>query len=225
MKRSYRRKLAIALALATVPLLMGCGSNRDSGQVGNVPGAIVPGIGVPGACIPITQQIPFAGTNIYFSGVNIRGGQIPYSTPVGQMGVGGPGGGGPLGRTAVDGSISMNVTPVNQAVVAQPYPTTYPTYPTNNNLSNTANVTGILTISNIVQQDIQYQSGSYSGANNNWYNYGGTPGVPQPYAPAAIPCVSGIAIDGAHYYNTIYSTKVYLYLNNTQHGYIMYFGS
>ena len=36
-------------------------------------------------------------------------------------------------------------------------------------------------------------------------------------------CVSGIAIDAGHYYTTIYEGHVYLYLNGTQHGYVLYF--
>lgn len=51
--------------------------------------------------------------------------------------------------------------------------------------------------------------------------------MPQGYNPA-MPngqqiCVSGIAVNVGHYYNTIYGGNVYLYLNGTNNGYILYF--
>jgi hypothetical protein len=44
-----------------------------------------------------------------------------------------------------------------------------------------------------------------------------------PTAPTQQVCVSGISMNVGHYYNTIYGGNVYLYLNNTQHGYVLYF--
>lgn len=214
MKRANKRKAAIALALATVPLLMGCGSNKSNSGVGGVPGSIA-----AGTCVPITQQIPFTGSNIYFDWANIRGGAIPRGQTFGQMVVGGTLAGGQYQRSGVDGTISMNIVQANQAV---PTNGSYPYYPTNNGSSQLASATGFVTISSATQQDIMFRFSGTGGAYPTPYpTYPGT--TPMPTAPQSVPCVSGIAMDVGHYYNTIYGGNVYLYLNNTQNGYALYF--
>ena len=115
----------------------------------------------------------------------------------------------------------------------------------------TANATGYLHISEITQADIAYQVQSgriqlsgvglpnqpglppgppgapgsypYNGAPNGYS--GGTPYGGQGSSAALIPqlCVSGIAINAGHYHETIYGGNVFLYLNNSQHGYILFF--
>lgn len=52
--------------------------------------------------------------------------------------------------------------------------------------------------------------------------------MPYGYNQQAMPngqqiCVSGIAVNVGHYYNTVYGGNVYLYLNGTNNGYILYF--
>ncbi|MGZ3696946.1 MAG: hypothetical protein ACXWP5_02535 [Bdellovibrionota bacterium] len=131
-----------------------------------------------------------------------------------------------------------------------PYPTSpYPSYPYGGyggyGTTGGATMTGYVQPSQAVLQDIMYQNGYSYGSG---YPYGGTygggtygspfggsypyspyptspyPTSPYPTAPAAPQiCVSGVAVDLGIYNSTLYGGKVYLYLNNTQHGYIMYF--
>lgn len=208
--------IAFALAITCIPALGGCGkSNSGSGTIGSYPGAIGSGIG---GCVPINApQIPFTANNIYFSSVNIRAGMIPGSGAVGQVIVGGAAVGGPYQRSGVDGVISMSITPTSSM-----YPTTYPSisaYPTTgtNTGPTIASASGFVTISTITQQDILYKFNGTSGYNTY------LPGVVPQTMATNYPCVSGIAIDVGHYYNTIYGGRVYLYLNNSQHGYALYF--
>jgi hypothetical protein len=239
MKRTKIQRMVAVIAVAGLPLLTGCGSSSPSnnGGVGGVPGAQFPG--VPGGCVPITAQIPFTATNIYFDWANIVGGTIPQSgQSVGQIVVGGSPTGGQYQRSGVDGTISMNIMP-SQQVAGSPYPT-YPTgtYPIPGQYSTgygagynskLANAQGFVQISAQTQQDIMYRvqmgqiqipgyTGGY-GYPSGGYGYP----YPQPGTQQTQICVSQIAINVGHYYSTIYGGNVYLYLNGTQHGYVLYF--
>lgn len=109
-----------------------------------------------------------------------------------------------------------------------------------------ANVTGVIQISPAVQNQIYATMSQRLGINAGMpypgtgypSNYGGyyfpgqpgtypgqTPGYPQqPYMPSTAQqiCVSGISMDLGHYYNIVYNGSVYLYLNGTQMGYVLY---
>ena len=83
MKKYKSKRAVIALALATVPLLMGCGSSG-----GSTSGQGSAGFG-SGSCVPIASQIPFTGTNAQFTPMSIRAGRIPGGQTYGQTGMGG----------------------------------------------------------------------------------------------------------------------------------------
>lgn len=246
MKRFKMKNLISAVAVATLPLLVGCGSSSPTAGVGTVPGAQYPGYpGAPGGCVPISAQIPFTATNIYFDWANIVGGSIPQSgQSVGQVMVGGSPTGGQYYRSGVDGTISMNIVQSQQGFGGTPYPTypqgaypvpsQYPSYNTGYN-NKLANATGFLQISGQTQQDIMYKvqlgqiqipgfSGGYGQYPMQYPNQypGQFPGQ-YPGAQQNQICVSQIAFNVGHYYNTIYGGNVYIYLNGTQHGYILYF--
>lgn len=208
MKRKKFGPILGTLAMASALLVAGCGkSNTSSSSMNPIPGTI--GTGLTGRCVPInSSQIPFTASNIYFSSVNIRAGMIPGSGTIGQVLVGGAAAGGPYQRSGVDGILSMSITPI-----AAVYPTTTPVSGANTG-PTVASAAGFVSISVATQRDIVYKFGNLSGYNP--YTTGATP-------VANYPCVSGIAIDVGHYYNTIYGGNVYLYLNNSQHGYALYF--
>ena len=230
-----RRIAAIAVA-AGLLALTGCGSRSDAsnpyGPIGGIPGGVI------GGCIPINSQIGFTGTNAYFDAYNIRGGVIPGSNQaLGQMSVTTAAAGGPYQRQGSDGTISMNVVPqggINTGYNTgynPGYNTGYPYYPQNPypnpymQPAGGASVTGFIALSPLVQGDISMRFGN--GMVGTGYAYPYTqPGVVNPYAPPiANVCVSGIAIDIGHTYQgyTLYGGQVYLYMNNTQHGYVLYF--
>jgi hypothetical protein len=208
MKRKKLSPILGTLAIASTLLVAGCGkSNTSSSSYNPIPGTI--GTGSLGRCVPInSSQIPFTASNIYFSSVNIRAGIIPGSGTIGQVLVGGSATGGPYQRSGVDGVLSMSISPI-----ASVYPTTTPISGVNTG-PTVASASGFISISVATQRDIVYKFSNLSGYN--------------PYATGSTtvtnyPCVSGIAIDVGHYYNTIYGGNAYLYLNNSQHGYSLYF--
>lgn len=206
MKKVKSSKVAIALALASIPLLVGCGKGSSSNPTGYIPGTIYGG---PGGCIPVnTAQIPFTGTNVNYSGQGLIAGQLPSGQSAGQMALGGGIAGGQFHGQSVDGTLMVTLN--GGAPVQGPYPG----YGGGN-----SNITGYVTISQMTQQDIMFQMG---GGGYNPY-----PIYPQPY-PTQQPqqqqaCISGIAISGSIYQNTFYNTNVYLYMNGTTHGYALYF--
>jgi hypothetical protein len=244
-KKSAR--FATALAIAAIGALMtGCGSSNNSpGIPGNNPLYGPNGTPIAG-CVPVSSQIPFTANNMYFDWANIVAGAIPGSQSIGQVLVGGAATGGPYQRSGVDGTISMNIIPVGQTTTT-PYPGypsgTFPspyTMPTTGLQSQMANASGFLQISPATQQDIMNQVAMNPSAYGVSYPYGtGYPNTGYPYTnypytqPGMIPqpgypqqtqvCVSAIAMNVGHYYNTIYGGNVYIYLNGTQHGYVLYF--
>lgn len=224
MKSAKPRSWATVIALASIPFLAGCGSNKNSSNAPVPLPAPLPGVG--GGCVPISSQIPFTGTGIFFDGDVIRGGAIPYGVATGQMVIGGGITGGPYQRTGVDGTISMNIIPNSVPAAA---PGAYPVYPPVGipGGAGNANANGYLQISSVTQQDIYYQcqQGGYCAGYTGTYPGTYPPGtLPMPTTPTAIQmCVSGIAIEAFQSKNQIYNGNVYLYLNNTQHGYKLFF--
>lgn len=229
--QSYKRIAAALAILLSGPLLTGCGSSEPDAPVAAAPAPVTPGGFGPGMCVPISSQIGFSGTNVYFDSANIYGGMVPGMQAIGQMTVGTGGAGGPLMRSGVDGTISMNVTNTQTAGVAPGTPGMMPgmTMMGTGTGSGMVSVTGFVQISPQTQQDIMYQA-QIGRIPVGGVGYAGmVPGaMPQPgvmpgmAAPTQL-CVSGIAMNLGHYYNTIHSGHVYLYMNNTQHGYKLYF--
>ncbi|MGK5085914.1 hypothetical protein WDW37_21710 [Bdellovibrionota bacterium FG-1] len=233
MKRlKWKMKWAPILVIASLAVSTGCGKSDPAANPGT-PGAVpVAPIGtpltpVPTTCVPINAQIPFTATNIYFSSVNIVGGAVPGETQAyGQVMIGGSPTGGPYQRTGVDGTVSINIMPSQQANVPTPPVGIMPYngYGTQSNLQppSLANANGFVAISAQTQADIMWQFG---GGGTQYPNYN-TGYLPQPTLPvnqAQQVCISGIALSLGHYYNTIYGGHVFLYLNNSQSGYKLYF--
>lgn len=220
MNKNYSKRVATALALATsLAALTGCGGSKPAAPPVGVPAPVVaPPAPVANACVPITAQIPFTGTNVYFDSASVRGGMVPYSYQQnsGTVVLGG-GAAGPFQRQGVDGTIAMNITPNQPAPVAGAYPGMQPMMG-----PMTANVSGVLTISAATQQEIQYYYGGYGQQYGGYPGYygGGYPMPGQPIAPQPAPvvpqlCASGLSFDLGHYQTTLFG-KVYLYLNNSQ---------
>jgi hypothetical protein len=94
--------------------------------------------------------------------------------------------------------------------------------------TKTVNVQGTLQLSYLVIQDIMARfagNGGVPTVQNGYPNYYGQQGgnfwFPQPGQQQV--CASGIAMNVGHYHTTVYGGQVYLYLNGTDHGYILYF--
>jgi hypothetical protein len=206
MKKFKTRKIAIALALASVPFLAGCGKGNSSNPTGYIPGSVYGN--VPGGCIPVnTAQIPFTGTNVNYSGQGLVAGQLPNGQAAGQMALGGGViGAGQFHGQSVDGTLLVNLN--GGAVPVGPG---YPPYS-----GGTSSIVGTVSISQATQQDIAFQMGGYGG-----YNPYPAPYPQQPVQQSV--CISGIAISGSIYSGTFYNTSVYLYMNGTTHGYALYF--
>lgn len=238
-----------ALMAAIVGLtLTACGKSSDDNS--NVysqggyypPGTTGPGGQVSGQCAPITGPIPFTIQGAYMDWANIVGGQIPFSSQaIGSVLVGGGAAGGQYVGQGSDGTISMQLMPggyPNQGYMPYSgYPNqSYPgqpgqyAYGYNNAYGGQQFVSGAGTIqlSALVIQDIVYkvQTGQIPiGLNGGYQQPGyGYPQYPQynQINPQQI-CVSAIAMNLGHYYNKVYGGKVYLYLNGTSRGYVMYF--
>jgi hypothetical protein len=227
MKRGKRFATALAI-LSAAAVLTGCGKSNpnDVPPVGGFPGGIPPG---PNGCVPLNAyggayggqagMIGFNAMNIYWDGRNILAGQVPYKTASGQVMIGAGGTGGPYTRSGVDGVLSMQITQTPTYGGYQPQPYSGTTGAT------TANATGYVQISSAALQDLmnQYGGGMYGGGYQP-YNPYQPGGMPQPgmYQPQT--CVSGLAIEGQWAPSSgFYGTWVYVYLNNTQHGYRLYF--
>ncbi|MEK7690058.1 MAG: hypothetical protein AAB425_03460 [Bdellovibrionota bacterium] len=233
--------LLVAFAAGTL-LLSGCGSGEDEVPAEESPVAPAPSDAPappveppppppppPAAapCVAINSaQIGFTAVDIYYDWANIVGGSLPAngSTPAityGTVAVATTAAGGSYSRTGSDGTLSMNITQSTTAATSpfsgySGYPTGYPyssnsyTTPTSGLSAVKAAATGYLSINSLVQQDILYkaQMGQISGVTATTVDQ---------------ICVSGIAINMGHYYYYLYGGIVYLYLNNTTHGYKMYF--
>lgn len=235
---SINRKkfVASALAIASLTFLSGCGAEEPTPPIARPITPAPGGLGSVG-CVPISSPsgIGFTASNLYFSWSSIIGGDLPMSPQtIGQVTVA-PGtvqGGAyqnrpvPADPTTI---ISMNITPTNTTQTAQ---APYPGYPNQSWMSpysapsgmegaTTANATGVIKLSPIIQSDIASIFGGGVGTFP-----GLTSGSPGSILPTTAPtntnlCVSGIALNLGRYYNTIYGAEIYLYMNNTQSGYIL----
>lgn len=171
MKHVKQNKLAVLLALASIPFLVGCGPNNPNNQpgVGGVWGAQYGA----SSCVPITSPISFTSTNLYFSNLSViaQGNQS-------QVVAGAPGGPYVANDAAI--SLSVNITPLNQTMA---YPTNglYPSY--GSNYGSAANATGILRLSQQLQNKIKMDMGMYQTYPNTQPGYN------------AGPCVDDIAFD------------------------------
>ena len=235
MKRSV--KLAVKLAITGSALLVSaCGSAPSATPPGVVgPTAVNTNLSgmYPGGCVPVTQPIGFTATNAYFDANTVLAGNIPqvydspdpikatgmYSpygpigVPNGTVGIS-PGGAGGLYHTdntplaMTDGQVSMNITSMGA--------------PTQINIP--ATMTGSITISQAKQQAILSSFGlnanysNYYPSYGNSFGYNGVPGMPQPGMPNQQVCVTSVAVSLTHNMYDLYGGRVYLFLNNQQHG-------
>ncbi|MFL5815881.1 MAG: hypothetical protein ACJ763_20095 [Bdellovibrionia bacterium] len=210
------KKLAIALAMSTISLLTGCGSSGGSPApvAGNIIGYTqqctptgcvqVPIYGGTGGCVPLSSPIYFAGSGQILGNV-LAAGTIPnYGTY---------------------GSLGISTSPVSQ-VGGQVY-----TSPSGLQISVASSyagaqtsVSGSLQLSQAAQYNISLaaQSGAYPSYNNASYTPWGNSSYYGGGYTSSSACVSGIALQLAPYtsVNGVYG-YAYLYLNNTQHGYIL----
>ncbi len=227
MSRARLKRIATALAmLGSIPLLTGCGGSNPT----NTPvGGIGSGLGV-GGCLSVATPLGFAVANGQLLNNKVLAGLIPPTYGGGQAyGTVTLNGSAPtLGQgyqgSGSDGSISLTIQPGSQPGVPNGgY--TGGSYGGGALPNGPFSGSGQLTISQIAQQDIAYkiQTGQIplSGVNPT------QPGAfPQPTTPGATGvCVSGIAVslNIPLYQQRLYLGEVFLYLNNTQHGYVLYF--
>lgn len=236
-----KRIAAILVAGLSAMTLGGC--KPASSSTPNNVGGVGSGLAGAGGCIPVNQPISFTGTGVYFDWNDIIGGQIPGAQAVGQMYIGGNAAGGPYTRNQPNwASIRMSVTPAaqsNQYGYNQGYQQNLDNY------TGPANITGVVQLSQLALTDLTNMVASGQipiqptgvapgyGYGNGYMPqpvYGqpgyGQPGYGQPINQGQI-CVSQIAVKLGHYHTTITGSfpgaGVYLYLNNSQHGYRLTF--
>lgn len=200
---SWLKKTGLGITLAA--LVAGCGAstNEETPTSSETPTSTA----APAApCYPITAAIPVSGSSVYIDWANIRGGAIPSGTDnpyagqsFGTMSIGGSGAGGQYASQGVDGVVSLTITPAIDIYSNS-------SYSTSSSTSTTANVDGYVQISTVTQQDILYTYGSQYGKTD-----------------LSQICVSAVAIEGGHYYYTLYDLEVFLYFDYTTHGYALYF--
>jgi len=231
-----RKALQLAVAAALPLALAACGAAEptDTGSTGGTSGSV--STAPTASCVPLNQQIPFTLTNAQITARKLYAGAIPGSQAVGTVFVGGAvAAGGVFQGTGLDNSIlSMNITQAGGATTTtgsygyNPYDwMAYQSY---------ANATGYLQVGTTLQQqaallvqlgyiNIPGLSTGAVGTTTSWT----TPSTTAPTQTVAISpsqlCVSSIAmtINIHPYYNTLYIGDVYLYLNNTQHGFSVEF--
>jgi hypothetical protein len=206
-----KRKLAYALAISVISLLTGCGSSGGGTpplvQTGcaqyNAQGTCIAplygnGTSIPaGGCLPLSSQIYFAGTGQFLGNV-LAIGAVPNYGQYGSVGISGS----PVSTVGGTTYSSPSGLQINVASSG----------------GTQATVSGVLQLSQAAQYNIQMTTQGYnpysyySGASSSFY--GSTP-----YSST---CVSGLAFQLAPYtsVNGVYG-YAYLYLNGTQHGYIL----
>jgi hypothetical protein len=147
MKQTQTKKLALFLAATLSALsLSGCGRN-DGTPAGLPVGGYANGVFATGGCIPIGGQIPFQAQGIQFDSANIRGGRAQSGQQIGNIIVGqGPVVGGPFSRSGANGTISMDLVPV-QAGYQSPQGWSYYNGPVNGQ--------GFVQISPLALQELQ----------------------------------------------------------------------
>jgi hypothetical protein len=218
--------LALAACGAAEPTQTNTRVGGTSGSVGSLPTA---------SCVPMTQQIPFTASNAYVASRKIYAGTIPSTGSVGTVMVGGAvGGGGTYQGVGLDNSvISMNLTPTSGQTTTGSAYTGYTDWLA---YQSYATATGFLQIGTMLQQQAALLvqlgqipiTGLTSGAigyTSTWTTPSATmPGQTVSINPSQL-CVSNLAFTlNIHpYYNTLYIGDVYVYLNNTQHGFTIEF--
>jgi hypothetical protein len=209
------KKLAIALAMSTISLLTGCGSSGSSPaasigsqQIGCAQwsGSVctVPIYAGTGGCVPLSTPIYFAGSGQLLGNV-LAAGVIPNYGSFGSLSVS-PSPISSVGGTTYTSTSGLSIN------VANAYS------------GSTTSVSGSLQLSQAAQYNIALsaQNGIYPTYNNSTYTPWGNSSYYGGGYTASSACVSGIALQLAPYtsVNGVYG-YAYLYLNNTQHGYIL----
>jgi hypothetical protein len=230
MKRSLPKRVVTAAAVfGMAAVLAGCGRNEPINPgIPGLPGH--PGFPGGGACIPLAagfgfgQQgtIGFSGQGVHWDGRVLKAGAIPRQQVYGQVITGGGGAGGPYGRSTGEGSISMNIQGGGQmGFPLQPGFPQQPGFPGVGS-ATTANIQGMVQVSSTTMNLIMSQFGGFQ--NTGFQQPGYMPGY-YPQQPQSQVCVSGVAIDlqWNPQANMLYGGWVYLYLNNSQNGYRLYF--
>ncbi|MDR3608403.1 MAG: hypothetical protein P4M08_13625 [Oligoflexia bacterium] len=232
-------KVAIALALATSAILTGCGSN-SGGSVPVVPGAVTPGSVLGGGCVSPASPIVFSANAMAIdNNGDFIAGTIPSTTSDAYIGyqnfAGSSYGSVSIGSgstlpyqgsyTAVDTNMPSQSAPVGEISGSMEISiggvgTNYGTY------ANTGTqASGIIAISPVLQQQIAYAS-QYLGQTSNFgYGTGYNSWFQNGMGYTGSVCISGISMLG-HLYGAAggggFYAQVYLYLNNTSHGYELY---
>lgn len=222
-----KKRTAIALAIASLLALTGCGSNNP--PVVTPP----PSTGQPlvGSCVPLTvgQPIGFTATNISVTNTRILAGGSYGQIVVGAGAVAAPvpGYGTSFQKQAIEGSLVLNIQSTAAAT-----PTTQPGYgyPYGTTATGAASANGTLTVTQQGLMALGINTYNYPGYTGQ-PGYAPQPGyVPQPtygapgYGTPGYPgynsiCVSGMALDLVPYpsasgVGTITTGRAYLYLNN-----------
>lgn len=215
---NMNRFARISAVLIGTALFTACGTNR-----GTVTNAIGTGGFQAGGCVPVNQPINFQGQNAYIDQTTIRAGQIPSGWGGGSGYYQAPGGvGGQQGGSIVQtgGAGAPQGTP--GTLFVQSYngegSISIALNAFGGNFNTNKQINGTLTLGQISQQ-YAWQAYSYIGAQQ-----GTVPGG------NGQPCVSSLGIQayynpnalfGTGFYNgnSIYSAIVYIFLNNTQHGF------
>ena len=226
MKFENKKRLALAVAIATSAFLTGCGA-QPSNQIGNVPGAQN-----VGGCAPIgVGQIGFTASNILVDSSYVKGGPIPYEGTIGQILMNAAGGlvnpTYPTGYGAVQmygqqvsgTTIQMTLSPTNTGYNTG-YTPTYPNYTSTTGTIGNANGTGTLNLSPTTQSQLMSVANQGLTTTYPYQNPYQTP-YQQPVPTATTACVSQMAIKLHHTVYapyTLYMGSVYLYVNNTQRG-------
>jgi hypothetical protein len=206
--RFTSKKVAIALALATIPILVGCGSNSSSATTAAASSLYYES----GGCIPITQPIYFSGTGVNLSSQTLVAGTIPAAdggqtngtvtvgtTPISATTVG--------GETFVSNDMSYGQYAYGDISVTL-------TGMTNGYYASSGTIYGTITISPVEQQNIEQYAESMGIYGTTSTAYG------------SIPCVSGIALQG--YLDSTPSAPgfegyAYVYIDNQPHGVTLQF--
>jgi len=205
-----RNKVTSLIAAAAVAgVFTGCGSAPATAPIipGVVPNGIIPGPG--GNCISLSAPIGFIANNIALNTNTVKAGPIPTGFDLYPQLVSGasatsitpgnPAAGYMYNSRAgkFDGSIAMNITPTS------PFSATG---------VNTANASGVITIS---QNKLQLVYANSTGQIMPWQINPVQPSMPNVNSL----CVSDVKLFLGYTSNReLYSGSVFLYLNGTQHG-------
>lgn len=194
MNATLSRSSRIALILATVIVLSGCGSS----QVAATYSASGIYSTTSTGCIPLGQTISFYGSGLQIDAAgNLYGGKLPSSTAYGSISVGSYG-------SAISGTVLSGAN--NGSTLQLGLSSATGTYAT---ASSSVTVSGTVLLSSYAQQYIQSYASQYALYGTSAYStlYGSSL------------CVSGIAIQGSVASGTgRFYGNVYFYLNGTTQG-------